>query len=465
MNPNCLYIEITRDAFKLLNEGERFEAALERQPNGRLTPGCKETLQSRLQEFLRQKLNRTAWCAIPAQGVSLRKLSLPSVAKDDFQRVLRFQIESEFPLSPDQLAWGTQPLGKDASGRQQLLAGAVKKELIQDFHDVLSACGVTPTFTVAPIARTAACPQPPSNYSVMDLSGTQSELITLENGVPVSIRVLPCGGNNFQPAGLNRSSLGSKLFITGNHPCSKQVADQLLQYFNHSVEVELVPASSEAFTAAIHGLQQLTNNPSTTPLILRFTESDDLPRTLNRPAQWKLAALGIFLLLAWGSLPYLEAFLLKPRYEVRLKATDSEKDRFGIIDRELAFLQDLKKLQSPYLDTLYLLADSAPKGTRFDAVSMNRRGEISFRGSMPNGQQVSEFRSKLIASGFFSTVVVDEQSPSPDRQKVIVKITAQWKPAGARKSIVIDSPKTNAPATNPVVAAAAGSPAPAPSTR
>ena len=57
---------------------------------------------------------------------------------------------------------------------------------------------------------------------------------------------------------------------------------------------------------------------------------------------------------------------------------------------------------------------------------------------MRGSQQVTEFRSKLIRSGFFSAVSVDEQTPSPDRQKFTVRITAQWKPAGAREHASID---------------------------
>src|SRR5437870_210466 len=38
----------------------------------------------------------------------------------------------------------------------------------------------------------------------------------------------------------------------------------------------------------------------------------------------------------------------------------------------------------------------------------------------------------MIKSGFFSSVTVEEQTPSPDRQKMAVRIAAQWKPAGAR---------------------------------
>jgi hypothetical protein len=56
---------------------------------------------------------------------------------------------------------------------------------------------------------------------------------------------------------------------------------------------------------------------------------------------------------------------------------------------------------------------------------------------MKDGTQVAGFRSKLIDSGFFASVAVEEQTPTPDRQKVTVRITAQWKPANDRQSLSI----------------------------
>jgi hypothetical protein len=108
-----------------------------------------------------------------------------------------------------------------------------------------------------------------------------------------------------------------------------------------------------------------------------------------------------------------------------------------VIDRDLDFLRHLKQNQPPYLDALFLVAKAAPPGTKLDSLTMNRRGDLALRGSMKDGQQVVGFRSKLIDSGFFSSVAVEEQTPTPDRQKVTVRIAAQWKPANDRQSLSI----------------------------
>jgi hypothetical protein len=84
------------------------------------------------------------------------------------------------------------------------------------------------------------------------------------------------------------------------------------------------------------------------------------------------------------------------------------------------------------------MAKSAPPGTSFDAVSLGRRGELSLRGKLGNAQQVTEFRSNLIEAGWFSSVVVEEQTPTPDR-RVTVRMTAQLKAADSRKPLPEES--------------------------
>src|SRR5439155_26316122 len=99
---------------KVLDGEDGLELSLERLENGRLTPACRERLTSSLRLFLKRHKWRPrprSVCAIGARGVSLRRLSLPASSKEELDRVLMLQIEREFPLSPDELAWGYRQLG------------------------------------------------------------------------------------------------------------------------------------------------------------------------------------------------------------------------------------------------------------------------------------------------------------------------------------------------------------------
>ena len=207
MNPSSLYFEIGQNSLKVLDEDAGLELPLERLENGKLSPSCREKLSLALREFLKKR-NRggrqSAFCAIGARGVSLRRLTLPAASKEDFDRLLLLQIESEFPLAPDELAWGyrrlSQTIGNGTPGTQELLVAAVKKDLIEDYSEVLSACGLTTSFTLGALTRSSLCVQPPPNYAVLDIGRNQSELISFENGTPAFIRIIPWGGDNITRA-------------------------------------------------------------------------------------------------------------------------------------------------------------------------------------------------------------------------------------------------------------------------
>jgi hypothetical protein len=439
---SCLYLEISQSALRMLNGEDGLEVPLERQPGGRLTDACKERLVADLQSFLKRKSwqpRSRAYCAIGARGVSLRRITLPSAGKEEFQRLLLMQIESEFPLSPAELAWGYRSLGesrRNGAVGQELLVVAVKKEVVEEYSAVLSRCGLSPAFTLAALARNGACPQSTGSYAVLDVGGHASELIVFENGIPASLRVIPWGSENHGSAAqalgslassLNGSWTGKKLFVAGSEAGFKNVALSLAGRTASGLECEpLKLASGAGRSAAVLGLRKCVVEGDPNLLLLQSKEVKSRG-VFQQPAPRKWAIVAAALLAAMLILPYTEAILLRPLLAKKLAAARADMGRLATIDRELGFLQFLKQNQPPYLDALYLFSKSAPSGARIESLTMNRRGDISVRGSMRNSEQVAEFRSKLIATGFFASVAVEEQTPTPDRQKVNVRFTAQWK--------------------------------------
>ena len=155
LNPPPIYVEIGQSLLKAFRENAGMELPLERLPDGRLTAPCREKTALALKKFFQAKSwqpRAGAFCAIGARGVSLRQLSIPAGAKEEFHQRLLLQIEAEFPLPPDELAWGWQPLGETrpsngAITKQDLLVAAVKKEVVADYQELLAACGTNPVFT------------------------------------------------------------------------------------------------------------------------------------------------------------------------------------------------------------------------------------------------------------------------------------------------------------------------------
>jgi hypothetical protein len=489
MNPAHFFMEIGQDSLKAFNGTAGLELPLERQADGKLTETCKNKLTLALQKFIDRKSwqpRARVFCAIGARGVSLRRLSLPASSKEELNRLLPLQIEREFPLPPDQLAWGCQPLGgrgmppNSPNGKQELLVVAVKKDSLEEYASILSACGATPVFSLAALARSYVCPEPPGAYAVLAVERNYSELITVDAGMPVSVRVLSWGlqsfpdlaekargngrdeavgllapsstGVSFGGAGtaadlastaaldplarlVNAHPVGRRVYVmgVGERPTGFDFATQLGNRLGGGVECQAVElAPREVGSSAILGLQRaVERGAGMPPLVLQLKQNNRRARAV-REAPLKWAAIAASLALLALILPYAEALTLKSHLAKKLAAIKTDQGRLATIDRELDFLQYLKESEPPYLDALLVLAKAAPPSTRFDSVSMNRRGDVSLRGSLRDGQQVAELRTKLIDSGFFSNVGIEEQTPTPDRQKVNVRMSAQWKPAGAR---------------------------------
>ena len=500
MNSASVYLEIGQSSLKALKGGAGLELPLERRPNGRLSEACKNTLTLGLQGFLKQELwqpRLRALCAVGARGVSLRRLTLPASTKENLRKLLLLQIESEFPLPPDALAWGYRQLpmadlpGAHArhdqpasNGKQDFLVVAVKKEVIQEYWEILSGCGVTPVFTLAGMARSSLRPQSLGACALLDIGRCHSELMSFDNGVPTAVRILPWGGESLthaieQGLGIGRDEAeklklrwaqeslpdaevrrkvqaaleaeldslvgainghwtGQTVYLSGKSARLKELSSQLARRLGAGVNCEsLEPPAGEGRSAATVGLKTAAESGGECPpLVIQLTPTNGTAGPARRNSlKWAVVAalLGLGLL----AFPYGEALLLKSRLARKLAAIQADKARLTTIDRELDFLRYLKQSQPPYLDALFLLAKAAPQGARFDSLSMNRRGDLSLRGSMKDSQQVVGFRSKLIESGFFANVVVEEQTPTPDRQKVNLRISAQWKPVGERASLTI----------------------------
>lgn len=452
LNPAPLFVEIGQDSLQAVRENDRVELPLERQPDGRLTPACKSETGEALKKFLNAKSwqpRAHAICAIGSRGVSLRRLSLPAGTKEEFHQRLLLQIEGEFPLSPDELAWGSQPLGRSplngAAARQELLVAAVKKEIVADYEEMLRACGTEPVFTLAAMARRNLCAEPGQDFAMLEIGKAQSELTVFEKGVPAGSRIIFWGGEN--PSGppdsrvdalaqsIKAGLAGTKLFVSGNG-VSEDFATRLGNSLSNGCRCErLNVAPSGGGSAAISGLQKFSERNADPSLLIRVEQKSATVNSLTAVDLKKWGMRAGVLAAALLLLPFAEALVLKPQLAKKVAAFKAEAARLTVVDRELDFLRYLKASQPPYLDALYVLSKAVQQGNRLDSLSFNSKGDVSLRGSFRDGQQVADFRTKLIDSGFFANVTVEEQVP--DRQKVNVRISAQEKSATQLLSVSV----------------------------
>ena len=498
LNSPGIYLEIGPGSLKALNGSDTLELALERETSGRLTAGCKERVVTALRNFLKKKgwqPKLRAICAIGARGVLLRRLTVPAAGKEELQRLLLLQIENELPLPPDELAWGYRETGRvngngngNGGGKsQEILVVAAKKAILEESEELLTACGLSPVFTLAALARGFACPQPLGDCAVLDIGRRQSELVVFEKGIPSSVRSISWGGDSITLAIQNKLGIGqdeaeklkikldteaansgelgqmtqeavnaafdalaasikanwsgNRLYVSGKTARNRELAGRLGRSLG-GVDCERVEAWLEnAHSTAIRGIKGAVEKNGAAQLV--FFQAPEVRQGVKfgNGTPWKWVARAAVLAAILVLFPYVEAFVLKGRLAKKLAEVKEATSRLDTIDRELAFLEYIKQNTPPYLDAMYVMANATGPGTHIDSLNMSRRGEVTLRGTMANSQQVTDFRSKLIKSGFFSTVSVEEQAPGqgqgPDRQKLTVRISTEWKGAPAREALAL----------------------------
>jgi len=197
---------------KVLWEGRGLELPLERKPDGTLTDDCRQRVAEGLRRFLGtgERGAVPASCGVAARGVSLRRIDIPPVGRDEVPRILALQVEKEFPLSLEQLAWGylldgeptngAAPAGNGAARSLRAIVAAVRRNVLDDYGRLLSGCGIRPVFIPGALAAAATCAAGQGAAMVLDIGRTHSEVLTLEDGRPTAVRSLPWGAGDLEVA-------------------------------------------------------------------------------------------------------------------------------------------------------------------------------------------------------------------------------------------------------------------------
>ncbi len=440
-------MEITEHGVHIVSGDRSVELPVDRDATGALDAASAEALRGALQRVANPDTRAQAFCLLPARGVSVRRIALPASSAQEIERLLPLQIDAQFPLSSEELAWGYTPLGASVPSRdgpplKELLVAAVKKDAVQQYREIFAGSGFTPLFVVAALARQALCAHAPRKFGVLEVGKSRSELLTLDESGPATLRVITLGADGYSSAeplmaALRNNGAVEKIYVGGKSAAawSARIAP--------SIPSEALPVAA-GDSSAIAGLRETLRRGHEPLLIQAHREA---PRALPRPAAWKWAATAGVLLVLSVALRYAEPAMRRAEVTRAMGESRAALDKLPKIDRELSFLQYIKTNQPTYLEAVATLATASPPGTRFDSISMTRRGEVSLRGVTQSGQQVGALRSKMIESGFFANVVLDEQTPGQNQQ-MSFRMTATLRPEGDR------TPPPKAESEKPAPAAA-----------
>ncbi len=456
-----VFIEFTDSAVHIASDARSLDLPIERTAGGALTPASADSVREALRPFAGKPGAEQAFCLLPARGVSLRRIMLPAATAEEIDRLLPLQIDAHFPLPSEELSWGCTLLpggGAAPNGRplQELLVAAVKKEAVEQVRQILAGAGFHPLFGIAALAREGAWTHRPTKAALLEIGGVSSELLTFDERGPSALRVIALGSESSPSAdpllnALKSNGAVEKVLVSGKSSSvwSARIAPHLM------AEPLPLPAGQ---SAAITGLRESLRRGHEPLLVHAARESVVVQRA---PTPWRWAAAAVFLLLVWIGLRYAEPIIRNARLTAAIAELRAARDKLPRVDLEAAFLQYIHTNQPGYLDAVAAIAGAAQPGTKLDNLSIARKGDISMRGTAQNGQAAATLRSKMIESGLFSNVVLDEQTPGQNQQ-VTFRMTAQLRPEADRQPPAgpATAAATNKAAAKPAAARTNSPPAP-----
>ena len=468
--PAWMFAEIGPESFHARLEQRGVDLPVSRRADGRLSAVSVKQIQAAVQSLAG---GRSGWgrvrvcCALAGRGLILRTIALPAAA-GEIARLLPLQMEAEFPLPPEALAWGWTSLSAPGSQsvdepRRLALVAAVRREVVEEHAELFTPWAAEVVFTPAALARAELIPNRPSRFTLLDVGRRQCELLLWQTGSAPVIRSIALGsdsdagsGESLKDASGSASLLSmlephlrpgpastepTRLWISGPGDSVASVAE-VFSALEPGIRPQILTVQGGAgATAAIEGLTRrgvsaAFSGPADFIALRTPPPVDASSRFSARIPRRPLAVVAALLALALV-FPYLEAWVLKPRLARRLAQLKAGDAQLAVIDRELSFLRYLELNQTPHLDATFVIAQAAPPGTRVDALSISRQGEVSLTGHLRDLAQVGDFRLRLVNSGFFSTVVVEDQTPTQDRQRINFRISARWKDSSEREGLTI----------------------------
>ncbi len=133
--------------------------------------------------------NKNVAAAVSGHSVIVKKVSLPAMTRDELEEQIRWEAEQYIPFDVNEVNLDFQILdGAEADGQMEVLLVAAKKDLIDDYVQVITEAGLTPVaIDVASFAVENAFE---ANYDV----GVDEVVALVNIGAHVVFINLVCGG-------------------------------------------------------------------------------------------------------------------------------------------------------------------------------------------------------------------------------------------------------------------------------
>ncbi|MFQ5585448.1 MAG: type IV pilus assembly protein PilM [Thermodesulfobacteriota bacterium] len=143
--------------------------------------------------------------ALTGHSVIIKKVSLPVMSEEDLAESIQWEAEQYIPFPVADVNIDFQILGveTETSGQMDVMLVAVKKDVINDYVNVIKDAGLEPavvdvdSFALENMLEINYTLEPNENVAIVNVGASITVLSILVGGVTVFTRAIPMGGNQF----------------------------------------------------------------------------------------------------------------------------------------------------------------------------------------------------------------------------------------------------------------------------
>ena len=142
--------------------------------------------------------------AVAGHSVIVKKVSLPSMARDELEDQIQWEAEQYIPFDVNEVNLDFQILDtSEGEGQMDVLLVAAKKDLIDDYVQVISEAGLNPvTIDVAAFAVENAYEinyelEPEGVVALVNVGAQVVNINVVQDGIPAFTRDITTGGNQY----------------------------------------------------------------------------------------------------------------------------------------------------------------------------------------------------------------------------------------------------------------------------
>ena len=143
--------------------------------------------------------------ALTGHSVIIKKVSLPVMSEENLAESIQWEAEQyiPFPVADVNIDFQILDVETETSGQMDVMLVAVKKDVINDYVNVIKDAGLEPavidvdSFALENMLEVNYTLEPNENVAIVNVGASITVLSILAGGVTVFTRAIPMGGNQF----------------------------------------------------------------------------------------------------------------------------------------------------------------------------------------------------------------------------------------------------------------------------